>query len=231
MHVIQKLKNILLDTLYPPLCAVCSAEGVFLCTNCTPKLPVKSIQTCPVCFKSSPFGAVCSSCTAKTSLDGLLVAFNYEYQPIQELIKTFKYRYAEDISVQLASLLAFWLFRNQKGTHKYVVPVPLHTKKKKQRGFNQTELLARELSKRITAEYSPLLERTRYTDIQAQLSREERKKNVKDCFTCLPDVNPAGVYIVVDDVASTLSTLDECAGELKKKGAGKVWGCVIARGS
>ena len=126
--------------------------------------------------------------------------------------------------------------RNKKSY--LLVPIPLHFKRKWQRGFNQAELLAKQISKNTNIPFSNLLKRIKNTPQQAKLSRQERLNNLKGAFEInekefkkiqigkkeLPTV------ILIDDIASTLTTLEESAHTLKKAGFKNVWGMVIARG-
>ena len=112
-----------------------------------------------------------------------------------------------------------------------LVPVPLHPRRLRSRGYNQSELLARALSKKLGMEMDQrLLARTRNTPPQVSASREDRRDNVQGSFRCDGRVDKRPV-ILVDDVATTGSTLMACAGALKDAGAASVWGLVLARDS
>jgi ComF family protein len=230
-ELLQKMKLSLVDTFYPPQCLGCKREGAFLCSVCATGIEMYSHQSCPVCRCESEFGVICYRCSDNLSLDGVFVTTAYENQLVQQLIKNCKYRYAEDVAVQIGDMMweaHYSFFKNF--TTKFV-PVPLHRKKKAERGFNITEILARRMSKKQQHSYFDCLRRIRQTESQAQLDQSQRRVNVKDCFQIqLPSI-PGGSYCIVDDVASTLSTLNECAKVLKANGADFVWGAVIARGT
>lgn len=107
--------------------------------------------------------------------------------------------------------------------------VPLHNQKLRERGFNQSYLLARELSVRTGLKMSECLTRSRYTLSQTKTgSVGERRKNVSGAFSCDPDVKGKRV-ILIDDVVTSGATLDECARVLKEAGALSVWGFTFAR--
>ena len=111
-----------------------------------------------------------------------------------------------------------------------VIPVPLHKNRQDLRGFNQSELIARKLSKKLNLPGGCALARTKDTEAQVSLSREFRLTNLVGAFTCTDKEFITGKNILlVDDVATTLSTLNECARALKDAGAKKVWGIVVAR--
>jgi ComF family protein len=101
----------------------------------------------------------------------------------------------------------------------------------KWRGFNQAELLARFTAKQLNYPVLPLLKRLRHTTPQALLKETARRANLKDAFVLAESSSPLPeTVILVDDVASTGSTLEECAQVLKKSGVKNVWGLVVARG-
>jgi len=114
-----------------------------------------------------------------------------------------------------------------------IMPVPLHPRRLRARGFNQSLLLAKCVAREIGAELDFLsLRRTRFTKPQTELSSEERKKNVRKAFEVLkPEVVKGRTIVLVDDVATTGSTLNECAKALKRVGADGVLCLVLARTS
>jgi len=113
-----------------------------------------------------------------------------------------------------------------------IIPVPLHKKRLKERGFNQAELLAEKLNSFLGARVeAKVLFRQRYTRPQAELGALDRKENIKGAFVCPLDVNLAGQNIILlDDVFTTGATMQECARALKQAGAGEIYGLVLARG-
>ncbi len=112
-----------------------------------------------------------------------------------------------------------------------LVPVPLHPRRLRSRGYNQSALLTKELSKKLGLDMDEsLLIRAKNTRPQVSASREERRENVQGSFRCDRDVNGQAV-ILVDDVATTGSTLSACAAVLKDAGATSVWCLVLARES
>ncbi len=112
-----------------------------------------------------------------------------------------------------------------------IINVPLHKKRLRWRSFNQAELLADSISKRFSLKQNKYdLKRVKHTKAQAKLNKQERQNNLSNSFAWDGD-NLFGRHILlIDDVASTGSTLNECARVLKDNGAGEVWGLVVARG-
>jgi predicted amidophosphoribosyltransferase len=112
-----------------------------------------------------------------------------------------------------------------------IVPIPLHPRRKRWRGFNQAELIARRLADYFGAEISvDELLRIKYTKPQTKLSEEKRRSNIKNCFAWRAGGLAGRNIILVDDVATTGSTLNEAARVLKENGAGEIWGLVVAKG-
>ncbi|MBI2577938.1 MAG: ComF family protein [Candidatus Wildermuthbacteria bacterium] len=181
-------------------------------------------------------------------LSGLFYAASYTESLIQRTIKKYKYEpFIKDLSSSLAFLIISHLMLADKPilpifsaaktntikTSEYLlVPVPLHKKRLRWRGFNHAELLAKELSLGLAIPLAAnLLVKTKATLAQAELSEKERKTNVKDAFRV---ISPSSVknknILLVDDVYTTGSTLRECAKVLKKAGAFRIFGIVAARG-
>jgi ComF family protein len=149
-------------------------------------------------------------------------------------IHELKYAQRSHLADSLGSLLA--LFAQTcigELTGSLVMPVPLHPKRLRTRGFNQSLLLARGVASKTGAELDFLsLRRTKFTKPQTELSSEERKKNVRKAFEVVkPEVVKKRTILLVDDVATTGSTLNECAKALKRAGADRVLCLVLARTS
>lgn len=237
---ITKFIKLVLDVLFPISCLGCQKDDTWLCADCFTKISLNQKQLCPLCHSETK-GNACSNCRQKTSLDGLLIAADYNQVIIQEIIHTLKYKFIEDMAVCLGSLLSSFLKEFDKKYHLAILGsysetiltvVPLNKKRFLERGFNQAELLAYQLNKDLHLNLQPhLLKRRRYTAPQATLKKKQRTENVKNSFCVLKDFNISGKnVIIIDDVATTLATLNECAKVLKQAGAQKVWGLVVARG-
>jgi competence protein ComFC len=112
------------------------------------------------------------------------------------------------------------------------VPIPLYKSKLKNRGYNQAQLLAEGLEKKLGVKILPLLERTRNTGTQFKLSKDEREDNIKGAFMIRKDflTKPPKVVFLIDDIVTSGATLKEAAKVLKKAGVEKVWGLTLAHG-
>ncbi|GAX62065.1 amidophosphoribosyltransferase [Candidatus Scalindua japonica] len=135
------------------------------------------------------------------------------------------------LATPLASLLVNLLHQEVIGEIDLIVPVPLHWKKKQERGFNQSELMAKEISKKLSIPISiNNLHRVKNTLSQTQLSRSQRQKNVKDAFKIKnPEIFIKKNVLLVDDVLTTGITASECAKSLKNTGTSKVFLIALAR--
>ncbi len=235
----RRLLVALSDCCFPITCLGCGSERTLACERCLRLVPEPDAQVCPVCKAPyQPNGATCSKCRGATALDGLFVARPYRFRLVSELIHALKYRYLESAARPLVALLEESLAHHSLPLPDLLVPVPLHPRRLRYRGFNQAELLARGLATRLMPGLGvPLdterLRRIRFTKPQMTTEgRPERLKNLTGAFAVAPEVaGPlVGKYIwLIDDVATTGTTLDECAKALKQAGTKKVWGIVIAR--
>lgn len=149
---------------------------------------------------------------------------------MRKAIHQLKYRNLKAIAPCLAELLADYL-RSNPLPGEVIVPVPLHPRRLRERGYNQSSLLARELSKRIDV---PVIEDCLIRVKQAQpqvraINAEERRRNVVDAFVCREGSVRGKQVILIDDVCTSGATLESCAVALKSKGATSVWGLTLAR--
>lgn len=222
-----------LDLLFPVYCQGCNAEGGYLCLACQQKIN-PPITRCPACAKNSFLGRTHTECRSRNFvLDGLLVATRYEEPAIRNLIWNLKYNSVKAIAPVLALILADFFVSTDLldyFANSVVIPVPLHKRRERWRGFNQSELLARAFAARLGFAFEPLLEKTKNAKSQVDMQRAERLENVKGLFRSktYPSLGERKV-ILIDDVATTGATLNECAKVLKEQKPSEVWGLVVAR--
>ncbi len=233
-------KQFLLNLFFPPICVNCQKEGSYLCQDCFSLIDFSNQQYCPFCQKPKIVldGKTCPTCKKSKKLTGLFSAAPYKNFIIKKLIKQFKYSpYVKDLAKTLAFLIIHHLQLLENTQQVFaeketiLIPVPLTRKKQKQRGFNQTEEIGKELSKFLAV---PLINNTltkiKETLPQIELSSKERKENIKGVFFCKePEKVKNKIILLIDDVFTTGATMEECAKVLKKAGAKQVWGITIAR--
>ncbi len=226
---LRQVKTSVLDLLFPLHCIGCGSEGNLLCATCSQTLPRIKQPFCQGCGTPLKQGNLCPSCMGHPlSIDGIRSLFLFTGL-VRQAVHEFKYRHIKAMSAPLGSLLADFL-RTYPLPCDILVPVPLHPKRLRERGYNQAAMLAVELG-RLSGK--PLVEdrlvRQRDTITQARAaSAMERRSNVYDAFTCQHELNGERV-LLIDDVCTTGATLEACATALKAAGAASVWGLTVAR--
>ena len=238
-------KEILLNLLFPKNCLVCEKPGGYLCRRCLKSIPLQQKDFCPICEEVETFsGRVCNVCEnthSKIYLDGVIVSSYYHHPILKELIHRYKYNFLQELSDSLACLLKKKLLSLPEFPWPDFVflPVPLHFNRQHWRGFNQSELIIKNLKSQLATDNINVRHSfnllTRHKDTQPQMkvkSLNLRQKNIANCFSLNKKFSqrlPSKI-ILVDDVITTGSTLEECAKVLKKSGqVKKVWGLVLGR--
>lgn len=237
----MNIPNKILDAVFPRFCLCCGAHGTELCDACTVYLPLRREQRCPGCFRAiTPRGEICHSCSAKktTSLDGLFAAAPYRSHLVSLAIHTYKYRFIPALAMPLGKFLAERVKESGLPLPDLCVPVPLHKRRLRFRGFNQSAMLAKTFLSALTpgldsALIQEVLIRKRSTKSQMKtVSRAERLSNLHNAFSIRPDmvslIKGRSIWLI-DDVSTTGTTLEECAKVLKDSGAAFVFGIVLAR--
>jgi ComF family protein len=220
----------LLGTLFPSRCLGCGLRGKDLCDPCRSAVPWLTADVCPSCATPSRLARICRACQTETPLlDGARVACHFE-GVVRRAIHDLKYRGVVGRAPILAELVVEAVERRPLAVD-LLVPVPLAASRRRQRGFNQAELIANAVAERLGWEARPkILARTRETPQQARLSAVERRANVADAFVCQePDAVYGRRVAVLDDVMTTGSTLAACAEALRMAGARRVYGLAVAR--
>lgn len=209
----KKLTKFVLDLLFPLSCTGCGAHDTLLCASCLNGIPILT----KLVEHPTP------------NLDYIIIAGSYEHPLLKELIKLYKFHGVTALAEPLAGIMGRALAVFPVQTAPVLVPIPLHWKRARARGYNQSELLAKRLAQNRGTRMQNLLKRTKATRSQAKLGRAERLKNVVGAFRCIGDA-PAEVMLI-DDIATTFATLESAAGELKKNGAKHIAALVIAKNS
>ncbi|MCX6806571.1 MAG: ComF family protein [Candidatus Berkelbacteria bacterium] len=217
--MLETIINLILNLVFPKKCVVCGKGNSWFCPEC-----IDSID-----YYEVPFLRMQNS-----FLDGL-ISVAYFRGPIKEAIHAFKYdgvkELAEPLSeIEIKSLKKINLsFIDQS----ILVPVPLHVSRESERGFNQAVLLAEKIANKLDLKIlKDSLIKTKKTISQTELNQVLRKRNIRGTFSFVGDRSKVKnrVVILIDDVWTTGSTMNECAKVLKKTGASRVWGLVLAKG-
>jgi ComF family protein len=231
----------LFDFCFPRRCAGCreiivSSHIDSWCENCFESLAWVTPPLCPCCgipFLDSPSSPdhLCGDCLLETyHFDSARSAALYA-GIVRKLIHRLKFGGKLHCIPPLVDLLAATLDKHGPPDVDFVAPVPLHLKRLRQRGFNQSALLAKMLGRRrgLSVRFDALI-RKNWTAPQTRLNRRERLENVKDAFNAPhPALVEGRSIILVDDVFTTGTTISECARVLKAAGASTVHALTVAR--
>ena len=240
IRALRSTGEALLSLFYPPHCAACRRDtpaGVHVCEACAAgakRIEAPFCRQCSQPFEGDITGTfTCSNCAGRSFHFDCAVAPYLSRGIVRELIHRFKYDGAHHLRHPLATWASAALEDERIRAHPFdaLVPVPLHPARRREREFNQAEEIAVLLARRASAPMRNTLQRTRYTTTQTQLDREERMENLRGAFRVR---HPALVQdrhlILVDDVFTTGSTVDECARVLREAGATSVRAITVARG-
>ena len=231
--LINRISAFILDIFFPTRCLICGKYGQELCFDCAQNIEIIKTNLCPECGKISALGKYCDSCrrSKKPHLSQIIVATRYNVGPIKQLVSLYKYDGFQGLARPLGELIVCRLKSLQINfNNTIVVPVPLYITRKNRRGFNQSELLARYVSKQLSLPGGDALERNRDTISQVLLKKNQRATNIFGAFACIDqELIMDRNVILVDDVVTTGATFEECAKVLKENGAKKIIGAVIAR--
>ena len=239
-HYAQRVWTEFLDTIFPVRCIGCGKFGDYVCRECLRAISIKKNFECIGCKRNTPFGQTCYLCTKTNFVDQLLIVSDYKNPLVEKTVKFLKYKFIIDLEQPLFILIKRylkWLTLDKKfnvfGANPLLIPVPLHPRRLNWRGFNQSELLAKNIADTFQMEISlNVIERTINATSQADIKeKEERLKNLNGIFRIKKVIRIAGREILlIDDICTTGATLNECAKILKANGASKVVALVIARG-
>ena len=230
-RVAGRVASAAVDLLFPKRCVSCDREGDFLCQECREGLP--RLEP-PFCFLCSQPGRLimklCPRCWERpVEIDGIRAPYRME-GGIREAVHALKYQNVRAVAPTLGELLALFIVESGLSVD-VLVPVPLHPRRERIRGYNQSLLLARETGKVVGLPVEEkALRRLRPTPSQARsASQEERRANVEGAFAAETALVRDRKVLVIDDVCTTGATLEACAIALKQAGATSVWGLSLAR--
>jgi ComF family protein len=212
------------ELLTPMQCLSCGADAAVLCTTCLADFGSGKAQVCYRCGVTSVTGRTCERCLPNTALTGVVVGAHYG-KAIKELILQLKFHRLRAAAEVAAELVLAALPEDVMVD--VVTAVPVAPARYRERGYNQSELLARAVAAELRRPYAPLLGRTSSAHQLGQ-DRVVRLEQVRGTFYARRQLDGARV-LVVDDVVTTGATLGECAKVLRVAGAGEVWGAAVAR--
>ena len=236
-NYVTNWRSFLYKIIFPQKCIICSKFGTWCCEKCAQKISLNTNWRCADCHTPSAYGSYCIKCQKRFYLDGLWVTANYDDANISKFIKAFKYKNIQSLlpilSLHLNNYLRYidtfncpdlnleWNnLLNQilplpdiaRISDKIIIPVPLHPRRLRWRGFNQSLEIARTINANFpNCKLDDNLIRRRYQRPQAKLNKKQRLKNLRDGFIWQGQSLKNKTILLVDDVASTGTTLNECA--------------------
>ena len=237
----------LVDWLYPPRCRGCAnrihgRDSEYFCASCWKEIQLISHPLCNLCGRPFPDGSgddhSCGICLERPPRFAAARAWacypreEQQAHPLRTVVQKFKYGRKVSLGKPLGRLmvrgceefLSQWAFD-------LIVPVPLHAQRLRWRGFNQSVLLGRQVSRRYNVRLDPfVLRRKTATPPQTQLTEEERRRNVRGAFELnLARPVKGKTILLVDDVYTSGATVNECSRALRRGGAKKVFVLTLAR--
>ncbi len=210
----------ILDLIFPKKCINCRKFGEFLCPDCFSQ--IKYVES----FEAGPIG----------SLDGIVSVVTYN-GVIKKLIRQLKYKpHLSGLGGTISEIMNEGLAQNEGYYHfikrfePVIVPIPLSSRRYRERGYNHAEIIASYVAKYFTLEMSSkILVRIRETKPQYKLDRSERFKNIRGAFGIGENQEIPRSAVIVDDLATTYATLKEAAKVLKQAGSKRILGVSFAR--
>jgi len=242
IFMLHRFLKLFLDTFFPWKCISCKKEvrlSYPLCKKCKRGIPINHYFICPVCNKRiTNFSK--RSCFCKTYINALGIVSFYQNSIIRKTIHFFKYQQIISLQKPLSDLMIKFLretslFSEIDKKNILLIPIPLHKRKRRKRGFNQSELLTKNIAISLSLNFhSAILLRIKNNSPQAKINNFiKREKNVKNIF----QISKSNLKIIkdkwiilIDDVYTSGATMQEAAKTLKKHGAKKVIGLALARG-
>ena len=228
----------LLNTLFPAFCQHCGKEGErekWLCQECNYALAPRLYTNCPQCNKGGEEGRLAPVCKAHTGLTCFFASYTFSAPVAQSLIHSYKFRHASALHTYISNLMLTWILGHDleylfAKNNLLITSVPLSKRRRQTRGFNQAELLAKDIASHLALPYESTLVRIKDTDPQTKVvSAENRYENIKGAFAP-GNIDISGKKILlIDDIYTTGATMQECATILRQTGASQVWGLAFAK--
>lgn len=227
MRLLMKIIDSILSLIYPRRCISCneilSIGQEWLCDKCAPGFEKTEHRRCKICGRIVYHNGNCRTCNSnKLYFDNGYSVFEYKGN-VRNGIRNFKYKGLYSYGRYFGKIMSDYAKCNMDIKFDYVTAVPLHRKRLSDRGYNQSKILAKFVAKSINVEYKDLLIRKVNTIPLNSLGRKERMENIKGAFAINPNVSVENKYIlIIDDIYTTGSTINECCKVLKKNHAAMV---------
>ena len=211
------------------LCAGPSGGHESICRSCLDDLAY-NVEACPACAKPNTASRLCADCLSRPQafIDKSWALFLYHY-PVNQLILNMKFKQGLDIANYLGGMLGGLFLKDNTALPDCIIPVPLHCRRLISRGYNQSVELARPISRQLGINLdTSSCKRIRATMPQADLPAKKRRGNVRDAFSVIETCDYDHV-LLVDDVITTASTVNELARMLSLAGVRRIEVLAVAR--
>lgn len=217
-----------LDLILPPSCGGCGKPGARWCPQCQSQVQQLPATVCPLCGLPHPHPEICQNCSTQPPHFNALRSWAVFEGPLRLALHRLKYHQdlglGDALAVQMLDSL-----RSLNWDFDMIIPVPLGQKRRRERGYNQVAMVAKPLALALGVQFSPhALVRHRETRSQVGLTYEERRHNVRGAFQARSGVSGKKI-LILDDVATTGSTLSASAEALHASGAKIVLAMTVAR--
>ncbi len=218
-----------MDLLFPPVCGGCGNPGSRWCVDCRTRVPHIRKPFCEKCGIPTRGAELCEKCISNPPTYRALRSWAVFDSPVQNALHTIKYRrnigLADEVAVHATEFV-----RSLNWKVEALIPAPLGKARLKERGYNQVALVARPLAYELGIAYTPhALKKIRETRSQVGLNISQRQENVREAYQADPSVVKRKSVLLMDDVATTGSTITACADALLSAGASEVYALTIAR--
>ncbi len=217
------------DWIYPPTCCGCGKVGYRFCDECLRHVETFSDSICICCGETRTQRGLCSRCRREQPHFVSLRSWGIFSGPLRDAVHSLKYH--RNLSLgDFFSPYLFEIVRMENWQFDAVAAIPLNKDRFKERGYNQAEVLARPLANLLKVPIiSASIVRVKKTQSQVGLSLPQRKSNVENAFLADHQIVNSKKVLIVDDVATTGSTIDACSQSLLDAGAKSVFGLTLAR--
>jgi ComF family protein len=236
MKFFYKIKNIFLNILFPLICLNCETDlqkdeiENRVCNECLKSIVINSSFFCPKC--NARFAENKKTCHLESKY--LLASVtSYNNKAIKNIIHFLKYKKWRSLENVIKPIVEKYIENISYNFNDFIIiPIPLHSDRQKERGFNQAEIIGEIISTKLNLPLkNQIIKRNRYTEPQAKSkTSEERKNNIKNCFSVINSekINNKNI-ILVDDIHTTGSTINEASKTLKDAGVKKIIAFVLAK--
>ena len=221
----NKLFKRLKHLLFPPRCIICKEylkpdTAILFCSDCLKRLPYLPAEHCPVCGRVTPSGAaLCFDCHNHRPAFRSHRSIVFYTKEIRQAILLFKFYHKRHYAIPMGSLMSSYLSQS----YDLITAVPISKRRYRERGYNQSRLLAEQIERLRGIPYAETLKKIKNTPPQSKLNHRKRQENIKNAFSAIqPETLVGKRILLIDDICTTGATLNECARVLMKAGAAYV---------